>query len=129
MSLSGLARQDLQWWCDNVTDAHRLIRHPPVTCVFQTDASDSGWGIHCTTDDSLQSQGLWTQEQASLHINVREIYVVFICLTIFCKAMTNVHLRFELDNVTAVPYVNHMGGSRSIPCDIVAKKIWQWCIP
>lgn len=128
MSLSEPAREDLYWWANNVMAAHHNIRSPPITYTFQTDASDTGWGIHCTTHTSLQSQGLWSQEQASLHIYVRELYVVYICLTIFCKAMVKAHVRFELDNFTAVTYINHMGGSKSIPCDTVAKKIWQWCV-
>ena len=88
MSLSHSAVQDIQWWCDNLMTASRRIRPPPITSVFQTDASDSGWGITCVTNASLESHGLWSAEQQSLHINVRELYVVFICLTIFCAAMS-----------------------------------------
>ena len=43
--------------------------------------------------------------------------------------MVDIHLNFQLDNMTAVTYINHMGGSKSIACDKVAKKIWNWCIP
>ena len=56
------------------------------------------------------------------------IYVVYICLTIFGCKLSDVHIQFELDNVTAVPYVNQMGGSKSIACDLLAHKIWSWCI-
>ena len=129
LHLSESAKQELRWWLDNVMLAYRRIGHAAITYVFQTDASDSGWGITCTTNDSLQSQGLWSQEQGLLHINVRELYVVFICLTTFSNNMVGVHLKFELDNMTAVTYINHMGGSKSIGCDTVAKKIWNWCIP
>jgi hypothetical protein len=38
------------------------------------------------------------------------------------------HIKFELDNMTAVSYINHMGGCRSSVCDTVARKIWAWCI-
>ena len=108
--------------------ASRRIRPPPITSVFQTDASDSGWGVTCVTNASLESNGVWCAEQQSLHINVRELYVVFICLTIFCAAMSEVHICFHLDNSTAVSYVNQMGGMKSLACDTVARKIWQWCI-
>ena len=37
------------------------------------------------------------------------MYVVSICLTIFCKDIFAVHIGFELDNQTAVSYLNHMG--------------------
>jgi len=129
MYLSELARDELQWWIDNVSHAYRRIRHVPISFVFQTDASENCWGVTSTTDNSLQSCGIWSKGQGLLHINVRELYVVFIGLTTFCRNMVGVHLRFELDNMTAVAYVNHMGGSQSVACDTVAKKIWNWCIP
>ena len=107
---------------------YRRIIHAPLTYVFQTDASDTGWGIFCSSHDSWKSQGLWSREQGVLHINVRELYVMHICLTIFCFKLSDVHIQFELDNVTAVAYVNQMGGSKSIACDLLAHKIWSWCI-
>ena len=43
--------------------------------------------------------------------------------------MTGVHLKFELDNTTAVAYINSMGSSESRLYDAVSRKIWAWCIP
>ena len=123
MTLSEAAKQELSSWTTNVMQAFRHLRPPDVSCIFQTDASELGWGIHCTTHSTLQSQGLWSEEQHTLHINVRELYVVFICLAIFCKDVSAVHIRFELDNQTAVSYLNHMGGCKSVACDTVARKI------
>ena len=77
---------------------------------------------------SKPSQGLWSREQGVFHINVRELYVVHICLTIFCSKLSDVHIQVELNNVTAVAYVNQMGGSKAIACDLLARKIWSWCI-
>ena len=42
--------------------------------------------------------------------------------------MSDTHIRFEIDNTTAVSYVNGMGGCKSAAWDEVAKKIWDWCI-
>ena len=47
---------------------------------------------------------------------------MYICLTNYPTVMPNGHLRFELDNITAVAYVNHMAGSRSMACDTVCKE-------
>lgn len=33
-----------------------------------------------------------------------------------------------IDNTTAVAYINNMGGSHSLPCNSIAKEIWNWCI-
>jgi hypothetical protein len=71
MQLSESSKDELHWWLDNVMYATRRLQHSTSSYVFQTDASDSGWGVACTTDDSLQSQGDWFQEQPCLHINVR----------------------------------------------------------
>lgn len=70
MSLSSSAKQDLCWWIENVMHATRTICHAPIFLIFQTDASNTGWGITCTTDPSLQSCGIWSQDQESWHINV-----------------------------------------------------------
>ena len=61
---------------------------PDIVYIFQTDASNTGWGIHSTTHSSL--------------------FITLCCLyvfTNFCKTMSKVHIRFELDNLTAVTYV------------------------
>ena len=53
MSLTGAAREDLQWWKDNIMTSCRNIRHPSIACIFQTDASQTGWGITFNTDNTL----------------------------------------------------------------------------
>ncbi|CAB4006638.1 Hypothetical predicted protein [Paramuricea clavata] len=73
MHLSEAAKQELQWWTTHVMHSSRRLRHPVISYIFQTDASDLGWGVTCTTIPQLQSQGLWTSEQRTLHINVREL--------------------------------------------------------
>ena len=83
MQLSVAAKEEVKWCCDNVGHGYRRIQHAPYSHSFQIDASDSGWGIACTTDESLQSHGFWSREQRFLHINVPEWHVVFICLTVF----------------------------------------------
>ena len=128
MRLSEAAKQELRWWTIHIMHASWRLRHPVISYIFQTDASDLGWGVTCTPNPQLQSQGLWTSEQRTIHINVRELYVVFICLTIFCTDKSEVHIKFELDNMTAVSYINNMGGCTSFACDTVTRKIWAWCI-
>ena len=32
-----------------------------------------------------------------------------------------------MDNTCAVAYIKNMGGSHSVECNDVAKRIWQWC--
>lgn len=129
MHISPLANDELNWWVGNIVHAYKPVTHVTCSYVFQTDASGAGWGIVCTSVSNMRSSGTWSEEQLEWHINVRELYVVFICLTTFFKGMSKCHIKFELDNMTAVSYINHMGGSKSLSCDVLARKIWYWCIP
>ncbi|KAK2547271.1 hypothetical protein P5673_032859 [Acropora cervicornis] len=78
MQLSPAAKEELRWWCDNVGHGYRRIQHASHSHSFQVDASDSDWGIACTTDESLQSHGFWSQEQRSFHINKSKDEYIFI---------------------------------------------------
>ena len=84
MHLSEAAKYELNWWLDVDSHLCRRIKYAPCSLVFQTDASDSGWGVRSVSDSALQSQGVGSRDQRTIHINVRELYVVFICLTTFC---------------------------------------------
>ena len=41
--------------------------------------------------------------------------------------MTGVHVKLELDNTTAIAYINHMGGSKSEELNQLAYDLWDWC--
>ena len=45
-----------------------------------------------------------------------------------CKRQTNIHIQLFMDNVTALTFINKMGGTKSralasLPCDLK-----QWCL-
>jgi hypothetical protein len=42
--------------------------------------------------------------------------------------MHNTHVKLELDNTTAIAYINHMGGSKSEELNQIAYELWDWCI-
>jgi hypothetical protein len=44
------------------------------------------------------------------------------------KTFDNQSILLQMDNSTAVAYVNKMGGSKSKDCDLLAKEIWNWAI-
>ena len=52
----------------------------------------------------------------------------FFGLKSLCGLLHNTHITIELDNSTAVCYVNAMGGTVSKKCNNIAKEIWNWCI-
>lgn len=41
--------------------------------------------------------------------------------------MQNTHVRVEMENTTAISYINEMGGSKARLCNTLARRIWLWC--
>ena len=39
-----------------------------------------------------------------------------------------IHIQLKLDNLTAVAYINKMGGTHSHECNQVAQQIWDWAV-
>ena len=50
-------------------------------------------------------------------------------LQALCKKVTNDHIKVTTDNTTAVAYIRNMGGSHSLLCSDMARRIWERCIP
>lgn len=63
-----------------------------------------------------------------MHINNLELLAVKYTLVHLHKYNNNIrHVRVMIDNTTAVAYINHMGGTKSIPCNYIATDLWKWC--
>ena len=45
------------------------------------------------------------------------------------KEVTHDHIRVMTCSTTAVAYARNMGGSRSLPCNDIARQMWEWCVP
>ncbi|KAG6937400.1 ORF 3, partial [Chelydra serpentina] len=64
----------LNWWLDPRKVLAGVPFHPPQPSLALTmDASSLGWGAHL---QNLQTQGLWSEQELTLHINVRELRAV-----------------------------------------------------
>lgn len=59
------------------------------------------------------------------HITELEILVIFFGLQSFVSQLTQKHIQVRCD-ITAVAYINNLGGVRSLPCHDLVKKIWLW---
>ena len=57
---------DLRWWIENMENQVRNISHGNADLVLVTDASLSGWGVHCKNQ---KIGGRWTEQEANHHIN------------------------------------------------------------
>lgn len=45
-----------------------------------------------------------------------------------CHKVHNTHIQLQVDNTTAVCYLQNFGGCRSRTCNDLACSIWHWCI-
>ena len=109
--LSPLAHSDLSWWMweYNVFQGSPIVL-PDPTAHFLTDASQLGWGAHWGT---RTISGRWTPEEAKRHINVLELDAVAKALGKWKHLLFGQRILVELDNSTAVAYLNHQGGTKS----------------
>ena len=121
MWISDTAKEDVFWWLAHIDCSVKKIRPDDPDFIIETDASLEGWGAYFGTHSS---GGRWRRKEVK-HINVMELMAILFAL----KCLRNVydsHIHIRTDNTTALNYVRKMGGLRSITCDSVARKIWQW---
>lgn len=126
MELNDGCRQDLQWWIDNATCCYKTVSHGNPSLLIHTDASQEGWGAY-----NVQTQettgGRWSATEFDMSINAKELKAVGLGIQSFCQNMYNDHIQVRSDNVTAVAYIKHMGGTVSTVCNDLALEIWSWC--
>ena len=123
MTISQRARDDVLWWMENITSSEKHIEivQPDVT-IF-TDASEEGWGASM---GNVTTGGRWTYEESQSHINVLELKAIYFSL-LSLISLSFQHVRIMTDNTTALAYVKHMGGVRSLECNEISHDIWEWC--
>ena len=122
--LSSEAIGEIQWWSANASTPKEICTPPHDLCIAM-DASSIGWGVHY---NNQSSGGHWLLTESCSHINVLELKAILFGLKSFLNETVNRHIRIKSDNTTAVSYVNHLGGCKSIECHKVTREIWEWAI-
>ena len=124
--LSKEAKNELKAWTQflHAWNGRAIVQHTPDLTI-QTDASANGWGA-CLAHQ--QAGGRWTSQEKLNHINYLELLAVFYALKTLLRGRRDLHVRLQMDNSTAISYINHMGGTRSISLVHLALKIWLWCL-
>ena len=125
ITLSSSARVELAWWLKHTLNTNSSPAHlPPPDMIITTDASKKGWGaVH----QSLQTNGRWSQKESLQHINYLELKAAFLALKAFLKGKSHVTVSLQLDNTTAISYINNKGGTRSPQLMTLALEMWDWC--
>ena len=119
-------RKDLQWWLQQLKAAHG---HPIVPTypqiVLASDASKTQWGASCLPQ---RTGGRWTPVESSLHINELELTAAWFALKSFEGLVSGKHVLIQMDNRTAVTYLNKMVGTHAKDLLDLAMQIWQWSL-
>ena len=80
--------------------------------TISTDASLIGWGASWP---GTTIGGQWLPQEVQSHINLLELKAAYLALQAFFKSQhqTPKHVLLQIDNTTAVAYVNKRGDMRS----------------
>ena len=106
--LESNAAQDLQWWVDSAANFNgRPLQIPKWDRVIESDAS--------------------LVDERRHHINYLELLAAFLALKAFAGGQHGISILLLLDSVTAIAFLNRMGGTHSIPLSDLAVEIWNWC--
>lgn len=87
----------------------RGIFGPVPDVIVELDASLQGWGARC---GSLTTGGKWTDQEKKMHINYLELLAGFFEIKSFIRNQMSCCVLLKMDNISAVRYVNKLGG----PC-------------
>ena len=118
------SRLAILWW----TNRENLRRGVPVgtidvECYLYSDSSTQGWGAHL---QDLTASGIWSQDQAQLHINVLELQAIWLGLRAFSQRVENTRVALMSDNTSAVAYLRNQGGTKSLAMNDLATDICLW---
>ena len=120
------AKGELTWWLQNLAKVNGSpIIHPTPDLTIFTDASLTGWGAVC---GNSQTNGKWSATEKRLHINVLELKGAMLGIQSLMKNQHSKIISLNMDNSTAVAYINHKGGTRSPELLNVTLQLWNWCI-
>ena len=126
VTLTNEAREELKWWRDHFTqwNGRSLITHN-TSLTIETDASKRGWGAVC---NRIRTGGPWNPQERLMHINCLELLAAQIAIKCFAKNKSNLTIHLKMDSVSALRYINKLGGTISPELNHLAKGLWLWCM-
>lgn len=123
-NLSEGALDELKWWDSEILSVKNKIRSSNYDLEIFSDASTTGWGATCGT---REAHGWWTAAERQMHINYLEIKAAFFALKCFASSISDKQILLRIDNITALAYLNKMGGIKHRDLNNITKETWEWC--
>ena len=75
---------------------------------------------------NLKAQGLWLQEERSLHINALELEALWRGLLVFRTKLQKSHVVAMTDNTTVVAQIKNQGGTKSQQLTQQTTELLMW---
>ncbi|KAL7307958.1 hypothetical protein TKK_0000049 [Trichogramma kaykai] len=123
MSIPSYLKEDLNWWKMAAQNGKNPIRYGDYKLEIYTDASLTGWGAYA---NNTITNGFWNDSEREWHINCLELQAIFFGLKCFASKLTNCEILLRCDNVTAISYVNKLGGVQHKRLNNLARDIWKF---
>ena len=121
VTLDEHAIADLEWWRTALKNWNgRPIIVRPVEAQVVTDASGIGWGAFF---GEKEAAGLWDHYVAQKSSNYRELLAILLAIRSFGDLLVDKCVQILSDNVTAVAYLNQLGGSSRELSDLT-RSLW-----
>lgn len=122
VTLSGESKAHLVWWIKQARFSKgRKISASPTTISI---CSDADWRA---VSENVKTSGSWTTMDSKRHINELELLAAFNGLKCFASSAYRTTVEINVDNTTAVTFINKRVGSRSISLCSIALEISAWC--
>ena len=104
-------RQDLTWWLQELPMHNsRSMQIMQWDMVIESDTLMLG----CRASlNNTSTGGPWAPQEKSHHINYLKLLAAFLALKTFATNTHNKAILLRLDNVTAIAFLNRMGGTHS----------------
>ncbi|XP_037737814.2 uncharacterized protein LOC119563984 [Chelonia mydas] len=116
----------LQWWsAPNNMLQEVLFRDRALSLELVSDVSDLGWEAHV---GNFQTQGLWSAQDLTLHINIKELRTVQLVCMAFRSHLEGKVVKVLMDNMALMFYINREGGAQSSALCHEALRLWDFCI-
>lgn len=124
MTVSDVAKQDLNWWLNNIKTSKNPIREENYKRIIFSEAFLTGWGAF---SKGQKTHGWWSEKEKKSHINQLELKAAFFGLQCFSSNDRNCEVLLRMDNTTAISYVNKVGGIRYPKLTELSREIWKFC--
>ena len=124
--IDDVTRRDLNWWDEAIANwngAPLHLRNPEVQLI--SDASGTGYGAWIP-GLNVEMSGVTSKALATEHSNFKELLTILIGIQSFREELKGKCIQVLTDNITAVAYLNKMGGP-SAKLSQIAKDVFMEC--